>query len=185
MRIFVGILIPDDLKPKITKIQKRFSKFDIKLVEPENLHFNLKFIREIGENELKIVKNEMLKLKELFEPFVIRIKGIGAFPNERYVRVIWLGVKEGKQTLMALAQRVDDIFEKLSFERDRDYIPHLTLGRVRSGKNKDELLSIIKELNDVDVGEMLVKEIDIVRSTLTPKGPIYKSIFSISLGDNI
>ena len=49
MRAFLGIPITRDIVPNIERIQKRFSDFDIKMVEKENFHFNIKFFGEIDE----------------------------------------------------------------------------------------------------------------------------------------
>ncbi len=182
MRAFVGIPIPEKLKPKIVKIQERFSRFDIKLVEPENLHFNLKFIKEIGEDKIEVLKKEIEKVVSIFEPFSLKVASFGVFPNEKYLRVIWLGVKDGKETLIALAKEVNNSLEKFGLRKEAKFVPHLTLGRVRSGKNKEEILRIIEELKDVDIGEMRVEKVVLFKSTLTSKGPIYEEIFSVNLG---
>jgi 2'-5' RNA ligase len=181
MRVFLGINISEDLKHKIINVQDRFSNFDIKFVEPENLHFNLKFFKEIDEENLEKIKKFVEEISKQFEPFEIRIVGVGAFPNKNYVKVIWLGVKEGYQALTALAEAIENSLESLGFEGEEKFVPHLTLGRVRSGRNKNELLILLRGLEDIEIGKMKVDEIKLFQSVLTPNGPIYKEVFNIKL----
>ncbi len=181
MRAFLGIPVSNELKSKILAIQKRFSNFDIKFVEPENLHFNLKFFREIRNEEIDKLKQILEQISEKFEPFEIEIKGIGAFPSKNYIRVIWLGVKEGYNTMISLAEIIQDSIEVLGFLKEGRFVPHLTLGRVRTARNKENLRSLIEELKDVEIGKMKVDTVKLFKSKLSPQGPIYEEVFGINL----
>lgn len=179
MRAFLGISIPDELKSRIVSIQDMFFNVDVKFVEKENFHFNLKFFKEIeGEkvNKLKMVLEDITKQ---FQPFEVKIEGVGAFPSTNYVRVLWLGVKDGYQTMVSLAEMIEKALESLGFEAEEKFVPHLTLGRVRSGSNKNELLTLIRKLENVEIGKMEVKELKLFQSKLSPNGPVYEEVFSI------
>ncbi|MEM5778012.1 MAG: RNA 2',3'-cyclic phosphodiesterase [Candidatus Aenigmatarchaeota archaeon] len=179
MRAFIGIGISDKLKPKIIEIQNKFSNFDIKFVEPENLHFNLKFFKDL--KDVDQLKNILTDISLQLNPFEIKIAGIGAFPSKNYVRVIWLGVKDGYQNLVSLAKIIDTSLERLGVKSEERFVPHLTLGRVRSGKNKNEIKILLKELENIEIGEMKVNEIILFQSNLSPFGPEYKELFKINL----
>lgn len=181
MRAFLGIPIPEELKPKILKVQDMFSLFDIKFVEEENLHFNLKFFGEIEDEKVRKLKEILEDICRQFEPFEINISGVGAFPSKNYVRVIWLGVKEGYTKFLNLAETVESSLETLGFGKEEKFVPHLTLGRVRSGKNKNELLKLLRELENLEVGSMKIEEIKLFQSKLSPQGPIYEEVFKINL----
>ena len=181
MRAFLGIDIPDELKQKIIYIQNRFSDFDIKFVEPDNLHFNLRFFKDIEEKKVEKLKEVLEKICKQFEPFEISISGLETFPSRNYIRVIWLGVKEGYQTFLSLVQTINTVIETLGFRRENRFVPHLTLGRVRSGRNKNELLITLRKFEDIEIGKMKVNEIKLFQSKLSPSGPVYKEVFSIKL----
>jgi 2'-5' RNA ligase len=183
MRAFLGISITDELKPRIESIQDSFFNFDIKFVEKENLHFNLKFFEEIDEDKVTNLKMILEDICKQFQPFEIKISGIGAFPNKNYVRVIWLGVKDGYQTFTTLAEMIENALESMGFESEEKFVPHLTLGRVRSGRNKNELIALLKELENVEIGIMTVDKIILFQSKLSPNGPIYEEVFSIKLSN--
>jgi len=179
MRAFLGISIPNEFKQKISSIQENFSDFDIKFVEPENLHFNLKFFREISDQEIETLKQKLEEVVKKFEPFDIEIKGLGAFPNKNYIRVVWIGVKEGYNTITSLAESIEDLIESLGFPKEK-FVPHLTLGRVRTARNKVELRNLIDELENIEIGKMKIDTIKLFRSKLTPNGPIYEEIFKLN-----
>jgi len=181
MRTFVAVLIPEELKDKIINLQNKFSLFDIKLVEKENLHFNLKFLGEVPESSINQIKEKLKIAVKIFEPFKIKIAGVGAFPSKTYIRVIWLGVKDGYQNLLALANSIEDTLADFRRE-NRKFEPHLTLGRIRSGKNKEDLKALVDSMKDFEIGEMEVKEIKLMQSKLSPKGPEYSEVFSVKLG---
>lgn len=181
MRAFLGIDVPNELKQKITYLQDRFSDFDIKFVEPENLHFNLKFFRDIKKERVEKLKDVLEKVCKQFESFEINISGLGTFPSRTYVRVIWLGVKEGYQNFLSLAQTIHNVIESLGFEKENRFIPHLTLGRVKSGRNKNELLVTIRKLEDMEIGRMRLDKIKLFQSKLSPSGPIYEEVFTIEV----
>ncbi len=177
MRIFIGIPIPGDLTKKITQIQREFKDFDIKFVEPENLHFNLKFL---GETEkVPEIKGILEEISKEFKPFKINISGLGVFPSKNYIRVIWIGIKHGRQDMVSLAQAIDEKLTNIGFKKESRFEPHLTLGRVRTGRNKQSLLEKINI--DAEIGPMVVNKLILFQSQLSPKGPTYKEIFSVEL----
>lgn len=181
MRCFISVPIIEDLKGKIEKIQERIDSAgaDIKFVEKENLHFTIKFLGEISEEKLEKVKETIKKTANMFESFEINIKNLGCFPNRDYARVIWLSAENS--VFPALIEAFDLNLNELGFEKEKSYIPHLTVGRVKSGSNKTELLAIIRELENIEVGLMKIDKIELFKSVLTPKGPIYEELLTVNL----
>lgn len=182
MRAFLGIAVPEELKPRIEQIQGLLDPFDIKLVEKENLHFNLKFFKEIDDEKIDKLKRNIDVISSRFEPFEVNIKGIGAFPSKSYVKVVWLGIKEGHDTFKALAEAIENALANIGIEREVEFVPHLTLGRVKSGRNKNELLVLMRKYENVEAGRMKIDKITLFQSKLSPKGPVYEEIFSAKLG---
>ncbi|MDI6724340.1 MAG: RNA 2',3'-cyclic phosphodiesterase [Methanobacterium sp.] len=182
MRVFLAIEIDEKLLDKISDVQKKFMECEapVKYVETENLHCTLKFFGEIDDNKLNdIIKAIETKIKA-HEPFKVNIKKTGVFPNERYIRVLWLGM-EGIEPFSDLQKDLDEDFVKMGFKKERSYVPHLTIGRVKGAKNKAELLATLKDLGDVEIGEMDINKIVLKKSELTPKGPIYTTIKEFDL----
>jgi len=76
---------------------------------------------------------------------------------------------------------VEKSVESLGFEKESQFVPHLTLGRVKSGRNKNELLVLLRKLGEVEIGKMKIDKLVLFQSKLSPKGPVYEEIFSICL----
>lgn len=177
IRAFLAMDIDDDLKPKINNVIKQFKSIDakIKYVELNNLHLTLKFFGDIDTNGLNLLEDAIERVVSDFRPFSIKIKGCGAFPNTNRIRVIWLGIDED-EIIKDLHDRLDKEFVKLGFDADRKFSTHLTIGRMKSPKNKNQVKSTIEEIEDIEIGEMEVNRISLKKSTLTPQGPIYEDL---------
>ncbi|MCC7557448.1 MAG: RNA 2',3'-cyclic phosphodiesterase [Methanobacteriaceae archaeon] len=182
MRTFLGIDLDENLVEKVVGLQKKLMETEapLKLVEGENLHFTFKFFGEINqEKQDEIIKATKNKVSE-FEPFDLSIKGMGVFPNLRYIRVLWLGV-ENPELFSKMLQGFDEEFVKMGFKKERSYIPHLTIGRLKGAQNKEDLVTKIEELNEVEIGNMKVDRLILKKSELTPSGPIYTDLKEFEL----
>lgn len=181
IRSFIAVDIEDkSLQDKIVRLQQDLmgTGANLKFVEPENLHLTLRFLGEIPSSILEQVCRELKTLK--FNVFNLNLQGIGAFPNLRRINVVWVGVKEGAENLKQIAQKVELTVRKLGFPPDpKGFSPHLTIARVKTGKNKDKLAGFLENFQDYEIGWMIVNSIKVKKSTLTPKGPIYTTIETI------
>ena len=177
IRAFLAIDIDDKIKPKLNEILKEFKKIDanIKFVDLLNMHLTLKFFGDIDLDGISPLTEKITSALEDFSPFNINIKGCGAFPNINHINVIWIEIEDDK-LIKELHDRLDDEFAKLGFDRDKKFSSHLTIGRMKSAKEKSIVKSTIESLNDVEIASMSVKKITLKKSTLTPKGPIYENI---------
>ena len=182
MRAFLAVDLDESLNEKVLVIQNKIKETDaiVKFVEKENLHFTCKFFGEISPKKadeiIEIIEEKIQKYKS----FEIEIKGSGVFPHFGYIRVVWLGLLNPEYFSRILKDLDEELF-KLGFKKERSYTPHLTIGRVKGSKNKDALVSKIKELKDIEIGTMEVNKISLKKSELTPKGPIYTDVKEFKL----
>jgi 2'-5' RNA ligase len=180
VRLFVAVGLEDTLKAKVGEIQKKLMLEDagVKWIELKNLHFTLKFIGEVDESRVDGIVKAIDKSLVDAKPCRLSIENIGVFPNENSPKVIWLGVGEGKDEICCLADKL----AKIGFTTEkRKFSPHLTLGRVKSARNKEKLLDAIKSMQGVIVGVMDVREVLLMQSRLTPKGAIYSRVNKFEL----
>ena len=177
IRSFLAIELDEDLVPKILDVQKEFKKTDanIKYVNSRNMHFTLKFFGNIDLDMAEDIGSAVEKVIKNYSSFDLNIRNCGCFPNKKVIKVLWLGLEEGSP-IINLQKDLDKEFGKLGFKKERNFISHLTIGRVKSPKNKKEIRETIDKLENIEIGQMRVSEISLKKSTLTPQGPIYEDI---------
>ncbi|HCJ66119.1 MAG TPA: RNA 2',3'-cyclic phosphodiesterase [Elusimicrobia bacterium] len=179
MRLFIAVNLDEELKKKILPLQEELKKTgaDVKWVAVENLHLTLKFLGEVSEEKATQIEPVIVPILACFPSFEMKLSGFGVFPNFNYPRVIWLGIEEGGEELKGLSEKIEDSLVSLGFDKEeRPFTAHLTLGRVRSAKNKNQLISIIEEKKNIEIGKQKVGKIYLMQSILKPTGPIYLSL---------
>jgi len=147
---------------KVYKIQEEIGKFiDGKEVEKENMHITLSFLGERNENELTDIRKRLNEISKVYHKRTATLTRVKLIPNENFFRVIAIEVIG-----------LDDLSEAVKRKIGGDVKPpHLTLFRVRNVREKTKILELTKsEIKE----EILVDKICLMKSTLTPKGPIYE-----------
>jgi 2'-5' RNA ligase len=175
MRCFIAVDIDNTLKAKIASLQNQIRIPGIKLIEPQNLHFTLKFLGEVDDGTIAKVKERLDSLKD-FNALDIGLSYVGAFPNANYARVVWIG----SEKLTNLQNHVNDLLSPL-FKKDPDIKPHLTIARIKFLKDKQKLQKFLKENANMEIGSMQVKEILLKKSILTREGPVYENLEKFEL----
>ena len=181
IRAFIAVDIEsEEFRNQIVEIQKKLLDIgaDIKLVAPENIHLTLRFLGEIETTLMeKII--DMLKVIK-FQPFEIMLKGTGAFPSIRKINVIWIGLERGQEELTHISKLLESQLRKLGFPHDKKgFSPHVTIARLRSGRNKDAVADLLYESKEKSYGSMITHAIRLKKSVLTPQGPIYSTIYEV------
>jgi len=182
MRTFIGIELSEDIKDALGQIQShlKYSGADVKWIEKNNIHLTLKFLGEVSEEKIGKIKDIMNNIGKEMKQFEISLKNIGAFPKIEFPRVIWADLDKGAAESAELAKRIDESLSKIGFQKEsRPFAAHLTIGRVRSPKNKEALIEKMRSLNetqDTSGKGQIVSSVTLFQSTLTPKGPIYTKL---------
>jgi len=157
------------------------SRADLKIVKPGLLHITLKFLGDTQENLTDQIISRMNDVIKGVPPFTIRLNGMGAFPSMSNIRVVWVGIEDGKP-LGEIARMLDMSIGELGFERDKKgFVPHLTLARTRSGRNIANVQEILKRNAATDYGQYQVDRIILKKSVLSPLGPTYSTVKEVPL----
>lgn len=177
MRCFIAVDLAPQLRHEVEKLQAELRGLDTKLVEPHNLHFTMKFLGEVDEGTVNKV-NIMLKgIANRHELFSVALKGVGVFPSEKFIRVVWVGSAQ----LSDLQNEINDALSPL-FRKERPS-SHMTLARVRSQKHLAKIIDFIKVHKNEEIGIMNVCELKLKKSTLTQEGPVYEDVSVFKLGE--
>jgi 2'-5' RNA ligase len=148
---------------------------DLKAVEPKNIHITLRFLGNVMPSTVDKIFELMKNVQ--FVSFDVKIRGVGAFPNVKYPRVVWAGITEGADSLRSVFSQLEPGLRELGFAPDsKGFSPHLTIARVRSGRGKAELAKFIAENEGFEFGVVRAACLRLKKSELTPRGPIYSTL---------
>ena len=176
IRSFIAIEVPRELKSGLEDVQRelRRTEADVKWVRPEAIHLTLKFLGSVRQEDVEIICRAVAPVIALWAPFEIGIQGMGGFPSLRTPRVVWVGVDRGKENLASLQQQVENKIAELSFPpENRPFSPHLTLGRVRSFRGRENLAQAVESRKGLEFGIFQAREVILFRSELKPSGAVY------------
>ncbi|MEM2739323.1 MAG: RNA 2',3'-cyclic phosphodiesterase [Candidatus Bathyarchaeia archaeon] len=177
-RCFIAVDLEDEgIIERVKSFQEALARTGnpMKIVEPENLHFTLKFLGDVPVARIESIEEALSSLS--FKPFDLEVKGVGYFPGGGRVNVVWVGVGRGLDELKDIYDGIEARLSSLGFARDpRGFAAHLTVSRVKSVYDRAKLLKLIDEWRDYRFGEYRVDKVKLKRSILTPRGPIYSDI---------
>ncbi|HYA78003.1 MAG TPA: RNA 2',3'-cyclic phosphodiesterase [Verrucomicrobiae bacterium] len=148
---------------------------DLRPVAPQNIHITTRFLGDISPGMVDKVYEAMKKVK--FTPFNIKLCGLGVFPSLNYPRVVWAGMTDGVEQLKSIFTQLEPQIRALGFAADAyGFSPHLTIARIRSGRNKQNLAELITKKVDFEFGIIRADCLRLKRSQLSPKGPTYSML---------
>ena len=187
MRTFIAIELHESIRSYLSNVQKQLGSTgaDVKWVAPQNIHLTLKFLGEIDnlklENIIKILEGCVTDRKS----FPVSVSSIGAFPKLNYPRVIWAGIDKGDKEIKQIVKFLEEKIQKIGIPKEeRAFSSHITIGRVRSSKNKDKLVAGLNKLTENKEAPALqfnLSKITLFKSTLTLSGPIYEALKEANL----
>lgn len=170
MRLFVAFDVPESFNEYFHLIQKDLKDFG-KLTLVQEFHVTLKFLGDVEEGKIERIKKVLGTIR--FTAIKTKLTRIGLFPNENYVRVVWIGLSN-EQEIIDLQKQIDFCLAKF-FGNERDFQPHVTLARVKFVHDKKGLAEAINKIK-IEPMEFEIKSFKLKKSTLTPQGPIYEDI---------
>ena len=168
MRLFAGIMLPPEALPAVQKASEPLDgALGVKMVGQENLHLTLKFLGDVEDAQAARVAGALSQVR--FSPFPVSLSGAGAFPNRHFPRAIWIGGKsEGAEKLAA---GVEEALSFLNLKKEK-FAVHLTVARApKSVADIEDFLQKTGEVCSFPASSFVL-----VRSKLTPAGPVYEAI---------
>jgi len=165
----------------------------LNMVDPNQLHMTVKFLGDTEEDIVDEIVEKTEFALEPYGPFKIDLKGTGAFPHLGFMKVVWIGSEvspeetqssenEEFDLLSDIAHRVEEELVPLGFDRDdREFSPHITVARVKGGKNKEKLKGTIEKYEDEEFMTWDVEKLTLKKSILKKTGPEYHTVEEIPL----
>jgi 2'-5' RNA ligase len=186
LRTFIAAGLDKPIRERLVALQEALGRADaeVKWVERENLHVTLLFLGEVTDRDIPAVCQAVGDCCKVHAPFSLNVETAGCFPNPRRPRTLWAGVGQGVQELVALHDALEPPLLDLGCYRreERQYTPHITLGRVRSERPDDRLALALAKQAGWRGGSMDVREVLVMSSELRPQGPEYTVLSRAKLG---
>lgn len=177
VRAFIAIPLSEEINLEIENLLHPFkeSGWDVKWTRKDQRHLTLRFLGNTRFEEIEKIKSLLESLFHPAESFDVRLGKLGAFPNLKEPKVLWIGVEEGAAALIDLEMKLSQALDRLGLSKEgRPFTPHITVGRVRSNQNKFRCEGYLKNDTSLGVGSMTVSKVVFFKSTLTKDGPLYE-----------
>lgn len=177
VRVFFAVEPSKEIRTAISEAGKilQSSSARLTVVDPDLMHVTLKFLGEVSETKLA----KIISAAECLEgaSYEMRARKVSSFG--RPPRVVKAEVFDFEKTAM-LAKTLDELLVPLGFLRDeKKFSPHITIARVKS--YSPDLLELVSKVSECEFGSCQINSVQLKKSTLTPSGPKYETVFEKSL----
>ncbi|MEP6495164.1 MAG: RNA 2',3'-cyclic phosphodiesterase [bacterium] len=184
MRLFLAINLPNDVRSAIAAATAALRECvpELGWVPEGKLHLTLKFLGEQPSERASDISAEIASVAGRHRELNMSLEGIGAFPNFRRARVVWMGVEQDPR-LELLHHDVEMACERLGFDVEgRPFRPHVTLARVKHRLETERLRPFVRQAKRTDyTTDVVVQSIDLMRSELSSTGSAYTTLSSAAL----
>ena len=180
LRLFVGISIGDawteSLRSTAEELAETLQRGG-RWVRPELYHVTVVFLGNQPSGAADNVADAMAGAAASVEPFELRLRETVRFGRHENGALV-AAVDDPSGALQALRARLDDELRRCGVRFDpRPLSPHVTLVRPKRGSGS--LPATTVDLRGTP--PLLVRELDLIRSTLLPTGSQYQTIRSARL----
>ncbi len=195
IRLFVAGELPGEVKAALNDISHQLAgqlgttARAVRWVRPEAIHLTLQFLGDVPVGMQPLLKEAVARGCIGHDPIDLSLGGLGVFPNLKRPRVLWLGLSgedADMPALSALQAAISRELSEIGFEPDKEFRPHLTLGRVREGASRDEIGAITRVLTSTDghptsAIAFTLHDVSLIKSELRPSGSVYTRVITIPL----
>ena len=182
-RTFIAVKVnPEgDLLRMISSLKSLLADENIRWVDPASIHLTLAFLGDTEEKRIRILSGMLKERCTGFGVFDFTLAGAGIFKNFWDPRVIWVGVRSSEKLIMLYNAITEGVKREGFGIEERQFRPHLTLGRIKSVRDTDNLKTLLERYRNVQFQAVQINEVILFESILTQTGPIYKSLGNFPL----
>lgn len=184
LRLFIAVELPQEAKAALAEAarQLKAAGADVSWSHPESIHLTLKFIGNAPASCVEQLAGDLDRAAAESQAHDATLSAeLGVFPNLRRIRVIWAGIDEPTGRLASLRRLVDEATNWCTPADARHYVPHLTLGRVRSGRNVQALSQLIEQVRIPSGLIVPIHRVTLFSSRLTPAGAVHAPLHQAQL----
>lgn len=187
LRLFVAIELPNDVLSALEASQALLRSKGLgalRWVRPEGIHLTLKFLGETPPSRVEEISSAVKAATSGHAPHSLLLGRLGTFGGRYNPRVLWVDVGGDVETTTALQRSIDDALAAMGFAKEtRVFSPHLTLARVRPETARDVAGVLAEALDSTSppVGEIDVRKLSLMQSTLGSGGAVYRQVEAFPL----
>ncbi len=185
MRAFIALELPDSVRATLQSYQRQLiaTGADVKWVEAENLHVTMRFLGEISVEQFAAVDELARRIAGGTRTFDVRLSQPGAFPSIRAPRVVWMGIADGAETLSSVVRDLEVGLGTIGISgEERAFVPHVTLGRVRSPRGRRQLVDGIEQADWRAPEPFRADALTLFESRISSGGPAYSVVSRAPFG---
>jgi 2'-5' RNA ligase len=183
LRTFFGFALQKEVSQRAANLRTLVDdpKGAVRWVKGVNIHLTVRFL---GATPRIIVDEIISTMPEKLagcSPFTVKLEGTGVFPSPTRPRVLWMGISGEISRLQELEFMIHEVVGPKGFPReDREFRPHITLGRVRYPQ---KIIPDVSRYLNADYEPVVcpMKELHLYQSLLEPGGARYISLAKFPL----
>jgi 2'-5' RNA ligase len=189
LRLFIALAVPEAVKEEILRVREQFRRVlpegCARWTPPEQWHLTLKFLGEVDGARVDALTEAVRAAGRQFAPLRLRAVGAGCFPDGRFPRVVWIGVRDETDRLAALARAIETVTADFTAAaREGPFTGHITLARIKrlNRPQAEGLASLTGRMSARVFGEWTADGVAILRSELAAVGARHTCLAWMPLG---
>lgn len=179
MRLFLAIELPADVRASLAALQGELKQIptDVKWVAKDQLHLTLRFFGEVDQPRREHIERILADTVPRLTQVAAQLGKPGCFPDSGLPRVLWVGFGQGEAALREIASTLEAALSATGLKsEDRAFVPHVTIGRNRSGRGMRELRAALQQTAWRPPAGFIVEHVTLFESVLSSAGPSYTAL---------
>jgi len=183
LRLFIAIQMPEHIKVELAAVQAELRRLlpgrGVTWTKSEQFHLTLKFLGQVEGQRVAALSQQLRITCQEFSPLHLRAEGVGAFPDLRFPRVIWVGLNDNAGSLAQLQAAIEVVSRDfVSVPGGERFSGHATLGRAkRLHRLETQVLSDwLARQAERSFGKWTAAAVELMRSELSSAGAQHRCL---------
>jgi len=184
-RLFIAadIELGNDFKTLTQQLQHDLRNDEIVWVKSGLQHLTLRFLGETPDNKIESIKNILSSLANTIQKFELQLDKLSVFGSKYAPTTLWYGFSEFS-LFKNLFQKLEKELRLIGFDENYgNFVPHVTVGRIKTIENKKHFWETIKKLHPYFTQTIQVHSLKLIQSKLKNEGPEYRTLFEFGFND--